>query len=155
MKPRLGLPADAEAVATVMVNTMWQDPQWDYRFPYRCDYPDDHKKYTKMLIECFLDPSYDDWLVMVKEDVPGPGMPPQVVSFGVWNVSYVNKRLHGPSYTPQSRKCFYSCYYFATAFFFLFFPFFLLFPSRLLRQTLTVGQPGRRWTSAGARRGGM
>ncbi len=106
MKPRLGLPADAEAVTKVMINTMPLDPQWDYRFPYRHQFADDHRKYTKMLIECFLDPSYDDWLVMVKEDSLEPGGPPEVVSFGVFNISYINKRLHGPTYVPQSRKSF-------------------------------------------------
>jgi hypothetical protein len=104
MKPRLGLPTDVEAVTDVIIRTMPLDPQWDYRFPYRHQYPDDHYKYTKMLFEYFLDPLYDDWLVMVVEDSLEPGGPIEVVSFGVWDVSYVNKIRYGPGYTPQDRK---------------------------------------------------
>ncbi|KAK4238563.1 hypothetical protein C8A03DRAFT_33442 [Achaetomium macrosporum] len=70
------------------------DPQWDYRFPYRHLYPADHYKYTRMLFECFLDPSYDDWLVTVVEDSFEPGGETSVVSFGVWDVSYINKRRY-------------------------------------------------------------
>jgi hypothetical protein len=60
MNPRLGLPADVEAVTKVIIEAMPLDPQWDFRFPYRYQYPADHYKYTRMLFEYFLDPSYDD-----------------------------------------------------------------------------------------------
>jgi hypothetical protein len=104
MKPRLALPADIEAVTNVIINAMPLDPQWDYRFPYRDQYPKDHYKFTRMLFEYFLDPSYDDWLVMVVEDSLRPGQPTEVVSFGVWDISYLNKRRYGPGYRPQDRK---------------------------------------------------
>ncbi|KAK0714706.1 hypothetical protein B0H67DRAFT_220147 [Lasiosphaeris hirsuta] len=103
MKPRLGLPSDAEAVTKVIIETMPLDPQWNYRFPLRLKFPDDHYKYTRMLIEYFLDPAYDDWLVMVVEDSLDPHSPEDatIVAFGVWDVSYLNKRVYGPSYQPQ------------------------------------------------------
>jgi hypothetical protein len=104
MKPRLALPADIDAVTNVILNAMPLDPQWDYRFPYRDQYPKDHYKFTRMLFEYFLDPSYDDWLVMVVEDTLRPGQPAEVVSFGVWDISYLNKRRYGPGYRPQDRK---------------------------------------------------
>lgn len=106
MKPRLGVPADVDAITHVIVNAMPLDPQWDYRFPHRRRYPVDHYKYTRMLIEYFLDPAYDDWRVMVVEDSLEPGGATSIVSFGVWDVSYLNKRRHGPGYTPQDRKSF-------------------------------------------------
>ncbi|KAK3486068.1 uncharacterized protein B0T23DRAFT_408131 [Neurospora hispaniola] len=49
------------------------DPQWDYRFPLRKEFPEDHYKYTRMLFKYFLDPSFDDWTVMVIEDVDPAG----------------------------------------------------------------------------------
>ncbi|KAK4152151.1 hypothetical protein C8A00DRAFT_16515 [Chaetomidium leptoderma] len=104
MKPRLGVPVDVEAVTNVIINTMPLDPQWDYRFPQRHQYPEDHYKYTRMLFEYFLNPLYDDWLVMVVEDSLHSGGPAEVVSFGVWDVSYLNKRRYGPGYRPQDRK---------------------------------------------------
>ncbi|KAK4183082.1 hypothetical protein QBC35DRAFT_130313 [Podospora australis] len=101
MKPRLGRPSDVEAVTDVIIKTMPLDPQWNYRFPYRGKYPDDHYKYTKLLFQYFLDPSYDDWTVMVVEDILKPGDKLSVVSFGVWDVSFRNKRRFGSDYRPQ------------------------------------------------------
>lgn len=57
-----------------------------------------------MLFEYFLDPEYDDWVVMVIEDSPKPEAPSEVVAFGVWDVSYINKRRYGPGYKTQDRK---------------------------------------------------
>jgi hypothetical protein len=51
------------------------DPQWNYRFPYRLEYPEDHYKYTKMVYEQFLDVANDDWRILVVElrsDEEGP-----------------------------------------------------------------------------------
>ncbi|KAL1840238.1 hypothetical protein VTJ49DRAFT_669 [Mycothermus thermophilus] len=104
MKPRMGLPGDVDAVTSVIINTMPLDPQWDYRFPYRKQYPEDHWKYTRMLFEYLLDPDYDDWIVMVVEDSLEQGGPVEVVAFGVWDISYINKRRYGPGYKPQDRK---------------------------------------------------
>ncbi|KAL2153496.1 hypothetical protein VTH82DRAFT_4651 [Thermothelomyces myriococcoides] len=104
MGPRLGVPGDIEAVTHVIIKTMPLDPQWNYRFPYRQQHPEDHYKYTRMLFEYFLDPSYQDWLVMVVEDSLEPGGPCEVVGFGVWDVSYINRRLHGAGYKTQDRK---------------------------------------------------
>lgn len=104
MKPRLGLPSDVEAITDVIIRTMPLDPQWDYRFPYRHQYPEDHYKYTRMLFEYFLDPAFDDWKVMVVEDSLEPGGEVSVVSFGVWDMSYINKRIYGPGYKTQDRK---------------------------------------------------
>ncbi|KAJ4300111.1 hypothetical protein N0V88_002780 [Collariella sp. IMI 366227] len=101
MKPRLGVPTDVEAVTDVIIKTMPLDPQWDYRFPYRREYPEDHYTYTRMLFEYFLDPAYDDWVVMVVEDSLDPGGPTSVVGFGVWDVSYANKRRYGSGYKTQ------------------------------------------------------
>ncbi|KAK0665619.1 hypothetical protein QBC41DRAFT_11734 [Cercophora samala] len=102
MKPRLGVPADIEAVTDVIIRTMPLDPQWDYRFPYRDKFPEDHYRFTRLLFEYFLDPAYDDWQVMVVEDSLEPGCDERrVVSFSVWDVSYRNKRRYGPGYLTQ------------------------------------------------------
>jgi hypothetical protein len=29
----------------------------------------------------------------------------RIVAFSVWDISYANKRVHGPGYIPNSRKC--------------------------------------------------
>ncbi|KAK3933868.1 hypothetical protein QBC46DRAFT_274929 [Diplogelasinospora grovesii] len=88
---RKGVPSDVDAVTNVMIQAMPGDPQWNWRFPYRPQYPKDHIQFTKLLVGIFLDPKYDDWHVMVSE-VSGIG----IVSFSVWNVSCLTKRKHGP-----------------------------------------------------------
>ena len=102
---RQATPADLNAVVEVVLSTMPQDPQWNYRFPYRDKYPEDHLKYTSMLFEYFIDPSYDDWLVMVVDapDIKNPKVS-KIVAFSIWDVSYINKAKYGPSYQPQNRE---------------------------------------------------
>lgn len=102
---RLGLLSDVDAITNVIIKTMPLDPQWDYRFPLRKEFAEDHYKYTRMLFEYFLDPYFDDWTVMVIEDVDPAGSEKlKIVSIGVWDVSYLNKRKDGPLYVPQDRK---------------------------------------------------
>lgn len=104
---RPGLPSDVDAITNVIIKTMPLDPQWDYRFPLRKQYPEDHYKYIRMLFEYFLDPSYDDWAVMVVEEVDPAGCEKKqlkIASISVWDVSYRNKLKHGPTYIPQDRK---------------------------------------------------
>jgi len=104
--PRLGRPKDLDGVTEVILEAMPDDPQWDYRFPKRCEFPEDHRKFTKMLLQCFLDPKFDDWVVMVVEDKQEPktkDQDPRIVSFGVFDVSYKNKREEGPGYKTQDR----------------------------------------------------
>lgn len=102
--PRLGRPEDLDGVTDVIIKAMPDDPQWDYRFPKRREFPDDHKKYTKMLMQHFLDPKLDDWAVMVVEDRQKPDQDARIVSFGVFDVSYKNKRKMGTGYQTQDRK---------------------------------------------------
>ncbi|KAK0645706.1 hypothetical protein B0T16DRAFT_436825 [Cercophora newfieldiana] len=109
MKPRLGLPTDVDPITHVILSAMPQDPAWVYRFPYRREYPQDHYKYTRMLFEYFLDPAYDDWVVMVIEDALESGRATEIVAFGVFNVSFRNKRAHGPGYQAQDRKSHFLC----------------------------------------------
>ncbi|KAK4449886.1 hypothetical protein QBC34DRAFT_83963 [Podospora aff. communis PSN243] len=101
MELRLGLPADVDPITKVILEAMPLDPQWDYRFPYRLRYPEDHYTYTRMLFEYFLDPEYDDWVVVVVEDAFSPSDETRIVAFGVFNVAFRNKRRYGPGYQAQ------------------------------------------------------
>ena len=101
---RIAVPADLDELVDVVLASMPDDPQWPYRFPYRHQYPEDHRYFTRMLYEKFIDPAYDDWVVMVVEDqVPGSSKR-AIVAFAVWCLTYVNKRNHWPSYEPQNRE---------------------------------------------------
>ncbi|KAK0627476.1 hypothetical protein B0T14DRAFT_136459 [Immersiella caudata] len=101
MKPRLGLPADVDPITEVILKAMPLDPQWDYRFPYRLQYPEDHYHFTRMLFEHFLDPEFDDWVVMVVEDAFEPDEETKIAAFGVFNIAFRKKRRYGPGYQAQ------------------------------------------------------
>ncbi|KAM0418879.1 hypothetical protein ACHAPT_012144 [Fusarium lateritium] len=93
---------DVDQVARVFITAMQDDQSWPYRFPHRAKYPEDHWNYNRDLISRFISPEYDDWSVLVVE-VPDATQAWRIVSFSVWDISYVNKRAHGPGYVPNSR----------------------------------------------------
>ncbi|UPK96923.1 hypothetical protein LCI18_007858 [Fusarium solani-melongenae] len=64
-------------------------------------YPEDHWNYNRDLIRRFISPEYDDWSVLVVE-VPDATQAWRIVSFSIWDISYVNKRAHGPGYVLNS-----------------------------------------------------
>jgi hypothetical protein len=97
--------ADVDQVTDVFIESMPDDPCWNYRFPYRHEYPQDHREFHRDLIRRFISPEYADWAVMIVESSATPGEKSKVASFSVWNLSYVNKRIHGPTYKPKSRAC--------------------------------------------------
>jgi hypothetical protein len=97
---------DLDAVVEVVLAAMPLDPQWNYRFPYRDSYPEDHRKFTKRLFRLFIDPAIDDWQVMVAEapSIEEPHVS-KIVAFAVWDISYINKAKHGSDcYQAQSRS---------------------------------------------------
>ena len=101
--------ADLDSVVDVVLSAMPLDPQWNYRFAYREQYLEHHLKYTKLLFQYFIQESYDDWHVMVAESAAGDDITvTKIVAFAVWDVSYVNKRKHGPTYKAQNRSSLYS-----------------------------------------------
>jgi hypothetical protein len=93
-------PSDAESLTDTMIAAMSLDPQWDYRFQHRHKFPEDHRNNTKLLVDLFINPEYDDWHVMVVESPEG-----QIMSFSIWDISYRNKRKNEPGYKAQNREC--------------------------------------------------
>lgn len=100
-------PQDIDAVTDVMILSMQEDHGWwDYRFPHRHAYPEDHRKLLRLLVEAWISPDFDDWVVMVAEvhDTPSSSEGYQIACYSAWDVSYLNYRKHGPDYAPQDRK---------------------------------------------------
>ena len=138
VRVRFAAPADVDDIVRLVIATMPFDPQWNYRFPYRLDFPKDHYQNTKLLYEHFLNAANADWRVLVVElssagdedeaptvaqqvtalgqcsmwgiggcngDIQSDAQEGTIVAFSVWNVSYLNKRMLGPSHQPQNRLC--------------------------------------------------
>jgi hypothetical protein len=102
---RVAQPSDLKDVVNVVLVAMPDDPAWGYRYPYRQEYKEDHLYYTRLLLESLINPSHDDWQVLVLECPSTENSTEwKIVAFAVWDVSYVNLRRHGPSYVPQDRE---------------------------------------------------
>jgi hypothetical protein len=83
---RTALPTEAEALARIMCAAMPMDPQWNYRFPRRLEFPEDHLEGTRQFMEGFLQ---DDNTHVNVITFPSPGVPeeeeiPQALA--VWEV---------------------------------------------------------------------
>ncbi|TAQ86575.1 hypothetical protein B7494_g5096 [Chlorociboria aeruginascens] len=99
---REATPTDIDQVTSVLQTALPGDPSWRYRYPYRDQYPSDHHKYNREMIARFISPDYKDWLVLVVESADeAPPQKAKIVSFSVWDLTYVNKRIHGRSYEPR------------------------------------------------------
>ena len=89
---------DLDAITAVCIEGFPLDPQYDYRFRHRLQYPDDHLKYTRM--------AYDDMLqdeahykLMVAEMVGiGDSDQSEIMSLSVW-------RLPGGKPPADNPKC--------------------------------------------------
>ncbi|KAF4478558.1 gnat family [Fusarium agapanthi] len=92
---------DLDGIVDVVLVAMAHDPQWNYRFVHKDEFPDDHRKFTRLLYQQFISPLNDDWKVILAE-VTIPGMLSKVVGFAVWDVCYANKARFGSSYEPQN-----------------------------------------------------
>ncbi len=51
---RLAKPADLDSLTRIAQAGFPDDPEWNYRFPYRREYPDDNWKWTRREYEGYL-----------------------------------------------------------------------------------------------------
>ena len=88
--------ADLDAVVEIKRSSAVFDTAWNYCYQYCKQFPEDNLKYTTILFRSFLDPSFDDWHVMVAEapSLEDPNVM-KLVAFAVWEISYKNKRKVG------------------------------------------------------------
>ncbi|KAJ4420740.1 hypothetical protein N0V82_004179 [Gnomoniopsis sp. IMI 355080] len=106
-------PCDVDAVTDVLIAAMPADRDWwDYRFQYREQYPDEHRRLFRLLIETWIAPAFEDWVVMVAELFDAATGTWQVGAYAAWDVAYVNRRKHGAAYEPLSGTLVFSLQYF-------------------------------------------
>lgn len=82
---------DLEDLTTIAQAAFPDDPQWDYRFPYRDQYPKDNRNWTRRQYREYLDDP-EKYLIMVitapDAERPISGKP---VALAVWNVSNLQR----------------------------------------------------------------
>jgi len=81
---------DLDALLEIGLAAMPQDPQWDYRFPYRHQFPNDTRLHTRERYREFLENRSGNWFVSLAEHYSNsPYAKPVPVAFAIWNVSNV------------------------------------------------------------------
>ena len=74
------------------------DPQWNYRFPYRLQYPEDHYRYTRMYFADALADSLSHKIIVAEmEGLPG-SIKPNIIAVSLW-------RMPGAVEPSDPQKC--------------------------------------------------
>lgn len=61
---------DLDAMATIICQAMPLDPQWDYRFPLRKQFPEDNYECTRRMLQSML---YEYGVYISVVTIPSPG----------------------------------------------------------------------------------
>ncbi len=61
--------SDLDAMLEIVFAAFPMDPQWDYRFPYRLEYPEDYRHYTKLTYKEILENAEGRYCTFVAESV--------------------------------------------------------------------------------------
>ncbi|KAF7344603.1 putative gnat family protein [Mycena sanguinolenta] len=93
--------ADIDGVTDLLIISMPEDREWwDYRFPYRREYPDDHRQLFRALVAAWISPEFEDWVVLVAECYDESSQRWEMASYAAWDISYLNFRKFGDGYKP-------------------------------------------------------
>lgn len=82
-------PADIDQVTTVAIAAFPYDPQWDYRYPHRKEFPEAHYKYVRLGFEEYMvrtQAGLNEMLVAVNASVGQESDGDTIVAFAVYDV---------------------------------------------------------------------
>ena len=80
---------DLDMIVEIMVRAMPDDPQWNYRFPCRNLFPNDHWEFTRLRMREFLMNADGQWMVNVAETASNEDpMKLLPVAVSVWNMPF-------------------------------------------------------------------
>jgi len=71
---------------------MPSDPQWNWRFPHRHQYPEDTRHFTRQKYREFLEDKTGRWQVMMVEGVSDKDTSPVTMAMAVWDVGSIDRR---------------------------------------------------------------
>ena len=87
---------DLDAIVNVVLAAMPMDPQWDWRFPKRKQFPEDTKYFTKLKYAEFLH-NIEKWHVMVAEYwTEMPLSTSNIIAVAVWEVANLHRHRSRP-----------------------------------------------------------
>lgn len=83
---------DLEVMLDIGLSAMPMDPQWNWRFPHRLQFPEDTRHFTRQKYREFLENKTGRWQVMVAEVKPENDVPPVTVAMAIWDVGSIKRR---------------------------------------------------------------
>ena len=90
--------SDLDCMTDICTEAFPLDPQWNYRFPYRLQFPKDHYEYTRMYYaDALADSTSHKVMVAKMEDLPG-SVKSRVIALSLW-------RMPGVADLPNPQKC--------------------------------------------------
>jgi hypothetical protein len=99
---------DLDVMVDIALAAMPQDPQWDWRFPHRLQFPDDTRRFTRIKYEEFLTNTDGEWLVILAEHRRMDGVtPPKPIAMAIWNVKNLLASRLAVNVLQRKTKCWY------------------------------------------------
>jgi hypothetical protein len=84
--------ADLEVMLNIGLAAMPMDPQWDWRFPYRLQFPEDTCHFTRQKYREFLEDKTGRWQVIVAEIASENDVSPVTIAMAIWDTGSINRR---------------------------------------------------------------
>jgi len=100
---------DLEDITTVAQEAFPDDPEWNYRFPYRDKYPEDNRKYTMIEYEEYIGQPEKYGVFVVTTPRVGydktrraAKTPDRPIAIGVWDIAVMTpQKGRGKQSSPQ------------------------------------------------------
>ncbi|QDS69341.1 hypothetical protein FKW77_003640 [Venturia effusa] len=83
---------DLENMLDIGLSAMPMDPQWNWRFPYRLQFPEDTRRFTRQKYREFLEDKTGRWQVMVADIKLENDKAPVTVAMAIWDMGSINRR---------------------------------------------------------------
>lgn len=83
---------DLEVMLDIGLSAMPMDPQWNWRFPHRRQFPEDTRHFTRQKYREFLEDKTGRWQVMVADDKSENDVSLVTVAMAIWDVGSINRR---------------------------------------------------------------
>lgn len=79
--------ADLNAIVDIVIQAFNYDPQWQYRYPYRLQYPEDHRKFTRIYYADYLEMTFAGHNTIMLAEMPSDEDPSvlKVISVSIWD----------------------------------------------------------------------
>jgi hypothetical protein len=89
LRLRKATSGDLDGIAQLAQEAFVDDPERDYRFPYRSKFPEDHAKWTRREYEAYMEEP-EMYLILVIEATNGQKK--MIVALCVWDISNLHAR---------------------------------------------------------------